>query len=105
MHPIIQDEDIPMYDDEGEVIEQSDLDDTMRNVAAAQAAADAFNAAQTSVVATSDQNGLNSLRKLQSVDCLTAAEERDSEDAADLDLESGESGLEWALARQITNAA
>lgn len=46
-----------MYDDEGEVIEQSDLDDTMRNVAAAQAAADAFNAAQTSVVATSDQNG------------------------------------------------
>ncbi|KAL6779256.1 hypothetical protein ACKKBF_B18185 [Auxenochlorella protothecoides x Auxenochlorella symbiontica] len=102
---LMEDEDIPMYDDEGEVIEQSDLDDTMRNVAAAQAAADAFNAAQTSVVATSDQSGLNSLRKLQSVDCLTAAEERDSEDAADLDLESGESGLEWALARQITNAA
>lgn len=46
-----------MYDDEGEVIEQSDLDDTLRNAAAAQAAADAFNAAQTSVVATSDQGG------------------------------------------------
>lgn len=56
-------------------------------------------------LATNTCAGLNSLRKLQSVDCLTAAEERDSEDAADLDLESGESGLEWALARQITNAA
>ncbi|RMZ55247.1 hypothetical protein APUTEX25_005525 [Auxenochlorella protothecoides] len=96
MHPIIQDEDIPMYDDEGEVIEQSDLDDTMRNVAAAQAAADGLRM---------PRRRLNSLRKLQSVDCLTAAEESDSEDAADLDLESGESGLEWALARQTTNAA